>query len=92
MDDALMFLLAVAAIFVPLQYAIDDHQTANAKYLTDAGAALILPQPELNADNLRKAIDQAMTVLPAMSRAAKAMAKLDATRRVADICVAEAGL
>jgi UDP-N-acetylglucosamine--N-acetylmuramyl-(pentapeptide) pyrophosphoryl-undecaprenol N-acetylglucosamine transferase len=80
------------AIFVPLQNAIDDHQTANANYLTAAGAALLLPQPELTADNLRKAIEQAMTVLPAMSRAAKAMAKLDATRRVADICVAEAGL
>jgi len=78
------------AIFVPLLHAIDDHQTANAKYLTAAGAALLLPQPELNADNLRTLIKQAMTALPAMSQAAKAMAKLDATRRVADICIAEA--
>lgn len=83
---------ALPAIFVPLMNAIDDHQTANAKFLTDAGAALLLPQTDLNADNLRRLINQAMNELPAMSRAAKAMAKLDATTRVADICVAEARL
>jgi len=80
------------AIFVPLLNAIDDHQTANARYLSEAGAALLLPQPELNADNLRKAIEQAMTSLPSMSRAAKSMARLNATQAVADICVAEAAL
>lgn len=80
------------AIFVPLLHAIDDHQSANAKYLTEAGAALLLPQPELNADNLRKAIEQAMTSLSSMSQAAKAQAKLAATQTVADICVAEAAL
>ncbi len=80
------------AIFVPLLHAIDDHQTANAKYLTEAGAALLLPQPELNAENLRKAINKAMTALPEMSRAAKAKARLDATVTVADLCVKEATL
>lgn len=76
------------AIFVPLLHAIDDHQTANAKYLADAGAALLLPQPELNAENLRKTITQAMTSLHSMSRAAKAKAQLAATQTVADICAA----
>jgi len=80
------------AIFVPLPHAIDDHQTANARYLTEAGAALMLPQSELNAENLRKAVEQAMTSLHSMSRAAKAKARLDATQTVADICVAEAAL
>jgi UDP-N-acetylglucosamine--N-acetylmuramyl-(pentapeptide) pyrophosphoryl-undecaprenol N-acetylglucosamine transferase len=80
------------AIFVPLLNAIDDHQTANAKYLTEAGAALLLPQTELNADNLCKAIRKAMTALPEMSQAAKAKARLAATQTVADICVAEAAL
>lgn len=78
------------AIFVPLLHAIDDHQSANARYLSDAGAALILPQPELNAETLRKAIEQTMTSLTSMSQAAKNLAKLDATKTVADICVAEA--
>lgn len=80
------------AIFVPLLYAIDDHQAANAKYLSEAGAALILPQPELTAANLRNLIEQAMTSLSSMSQAAKAMAKPAATQTVAAICAAEAGL
>ncbi len=80
------------AIFVPLQNAIDDHQTANARYLSEAGAAILLPQPELNADTLRKTIEQAMTSLTSMSQAAKAKARLAATQSVADICVAEAAL
>lgn len=75
------------AIFVPLLHAIDDHQTANARFLTDTGAALLLPQPELNATNLRKLINQAMTSLPSMSLAAKNQARLQATQTVADICV-----
>lgn len=75
------------AIFVPLLHAIDDHQTANARFLTDAGAALLLPQPELNVANLRKLINQAMNSLPSMSQATKQQAKLHATETVADICV-----
>lgn len=75
------------AIFVPLLHAIDDHQTANARFLTDAGAALLLPQPELNTANLRKLINQAMTSLSSMSQAAKQQAKLHAAETVADICV-----
>lgn len=74
------------AIFVPLLHAIDDHQTANARYLCEAGAALLLTQPELTAANLQKLIEQAMTSLPAMSLAAKSKAKRDATETVADIC------
>lgn len=78
------------AIFVPLLNAIDDHQTANARYLTDAGAALLLPQTELNADTLQKAIEQSMTSLTSMSKAVKSLAQLHATQQVADICMAEA--
>lgn len=80
------------AIFVPFLHAIDDHQTANARFLCDVGAALLLPQPELNTETLRKKVEQAMTSLTAMSLAAKSQAKLDATQTVADICIAEAAL
>ncbi len=80
------------AIFVPLPHAIDDHQTANARYLSEAGAALLLLQNELTAENLRNAIKHTMTSLTAMSRKAKDQARLDATQAVADICVAEAAL
>ncbi|WP_347987953.1 undecaprenyldiphospho-muramoylpentapeptide beta-N-acetylglucosaminyltransferase [Methylomonas sp. AM2-LC] len=78
------------SILIPLLNAIDDHQTANANYLTDAGAALLLPQTELNTENLRKKIEQAINSLPAMRQAAKQKAKLSATQSVADICIAEA--
>jgi len=36
--------MGIPAIFIPLPGAIDDHQTANAHYLTDAGAGLLLMQ------------------------------------------------
>jgi UDP-N-acetylglucosamine--N-acetylmuramyl-(pentapeptide) pyrophosphoryl-undecaprenol N-acetylglucosamine transferase len=80
------------AIFVPLLNAIDDHQTANARYLSDAGAALLLPQLELNAANLQKAIQQAKAALAGMGQAAKDLARPDATKIVADICINEAKL
>jgi UDP-N-acetylglucosamine--N-acetylmuramyl-(pentapeptide) pyrophosphoryl-undecaprenol N-acetylglucosamine transferase len=80
----------IPAIFVPLMNAIDDHQTANARYLSDSGAAVLLPQPELNPSHLRKLIEQTMTALPEMSQNAKSKARLDATQTVADICVNEA--
>ncbi|WP_317199117.1 undecaprenyldiphospho-muramoylpentapeptide beta-N-acetylglucosaminyltransferase [uncultured Psychrobacter sp.] len=44
--------VGIAAIFVPLPHAVDDHQTANAKTLTSQGAAILLPQSELTAQRL----------------------------------------
>ena len=40
------------AILIPLPHAIDDHQTANARYLTDAGAGQLLMQKDLTAATL----------------------------------------
>lgn len=42
----------VAALFVPLPSAIDDHQTANARYLSDQEAAWLMPQVAMNTDSL----------------------------------------
>ncbi|WP_018151928.1 undecaprenyldiphospho-muramoylpentapeptide beta-N-acetylglucosaminyltransferase [Leeia oryzae] len=42
----------VAGMFVPLPHAVDDHQTANAKSLTDTGAGWLLPQGQLTDDVL----------------------------------------
>jgi UDP-N-acetylglucosamine--N-acetylmuramyl-(pentapeptide) pyrophosphoryl-undecaprenol N-acetylglucosamine transferase len=78
------------AIFVPLQNAIDDHQTANAKFLTEAGGAILLPQPELNPETMRKVILEAKASLAAMSKIAKSKARPDAAREIADICILEA--
>ncbi|ULJ65360.1 undecaprenyldiphospho-muramoylpentapeptide beta-N-acetylglucosaminyltransferase [Wielerella bovis] len=46
----------VGALLVPFPYAVDDHQTANARYMVAAEAGLLLPQSQLNADNLAQII------------------------------------
>lgn len=78
------------AIFVPLPSAIDDHQTANARYLTDANAGIMMLQKELTASHLANIINQTITELNAMGIAAKNKARLDATEAVAQICITEA--
>ena len=75
------------AILVPLQNAIDDHQTANARYLADANAAIILPQSQLNAEQLRKIILDVLPKRNSMREAALSMALPQATQTVADICI-----
>ncbi|KPN72094.1 undecaprenyldiphospho-muramoylpentapeptide beta-N-acetylglucosaminyltransferase [Neisseria sp. 83E34] len=42
----------VGALLVPYPYAVDDHQTANARFMVKADAGLLLPQNELTADKL----------------------------------------
>ncbi len=77
----------VAALFVPFPFAVDDHQSANARFLSDAGAAWLMPQGTLDAANLAQwlvGLDRAEL----LSRAGKAhaFAKPEATTRVAAIC------
>lgn len=84
--------MGIPAIFIPLPNAIDDHQTANARYLTDAGASLILMQKDLNAATLVEHITKVIKQLDVMSKTAKQYARLDATEIVAGICMAEAKL
>lgn len=75
--------LGLPAIFVPLPGAIDDHQAANARYLTDAGAGILLPQHEMNADSLAEKINEVRQRLDEFGRAARRCARLDATVAVA---------
>jgi len=84
--------IGVPAIFIPLPNAIDDHQRANARYLTDAGAGLLLMQSELNPVTLAEYITMALKQLADMRVAAQHCARLDATAVVAGYCAAEAGL
>ncbi|MEK5756924.1 glycosyltransferase, partial [Acinetobacter variabilis] len=44
----------VAAAFVPLPIAVDDHQTANAKFLADVGAAKICQQSTMTPEVLNQ--------------------------------------
>lgn len=48
--------VGIAAIFVPLPHAVDDHQTANARTLTAHDAAILLPQSELTPQRLSSEI------------------------------------
>ncbi len=75
-----------AALFVPFPFAVDDHQTANARFLVDAGAGWLMDQKALTADALAKWLD-GLTRAELLSRAEKArdLAKPDATACVADV-------
>jgi UDP-N-acetylglucosamine--N-acetylmuramyl-(pentapeptide) pyrophosphoryl-undecaprenol N-acetylglucosamine transferase len=78
----------VAALFIPLPTAVDDHQTHNARWLSDHDAALLLPQSGLNADSLRAriAVLGDRKALMKMAERARAMSLPDSATTVADIC------
>jgi UDP-N-acetylglucosamine--N-acetylmuramyl-(pentapeptide) pyrophosphoryl-undecaprenol N-acetylglucosamine transferase len=82
----------VAAIFVPFPHAVDDHQTANAKFLADQGAALLVPQPQLVPQKLAETIGSlTRDTLLQMARRARSLAKPDAARVAADACAELSG-
>jgi UDP-N-acetylglucosamine--N-acetylmuramyl-(pentapeptide) pyrophosphoryl-undecaprenol N-acetylglucosamine transferase len=82
----------VASILVPYPHAVDDHQSANARYLAERGAALVVPEREFTASRLREtlaALDRER--LRAMAEAARAAGRPEAARAVAQVCVELAG-
>ncbi len=83
----------VAACLVPLPHAIDDHQTANARFLSDVAAAILLPQKDLNAQDLAAMIQHLnRDDLKKIAVRAHALAKPYATQKVAEVCAACAGV
>jgi len=78
----------LAALFVPFPFAVDDHQTANARFLADSGAALLVQQRELTAQSLAATL-RALTREQCLEMAGKARAlgKPDATEAVAKACL-----
>ncbi|MDD5057987.1 MAG: UDP-N-acetylglucosamine--N-acetylmuramyl-(pentapeptide) pyrophosphoryl-undecaprenol N-acetylglucosamine transferase [Sideroxydans sp.] len=77
----------VASVLVPFPFAVDDHQTFNARFLSEHGAAVLLPQTELNAKKLAQLLrEMSREKLLAMAQAARALAKPDATGQVAKVC------
>ena len=78
----------VASVLIPFPHAVDDHQTTNARFLSERGGALLIPQSELTPEKLAGllgALDREK--LLAMARAARAAGKPDATRTVAEACM-----
>ena len=79
----------VPAVLVPFPFAVDDHQTGNAEFLSKAGAAWLMQQKDLSAEKLAALIGGLdRTTLAAMSDKAMKLAKPNATAQVADICEA----
>jgi len=84
---------ALPGVLVPFPHHVDDHQTRNARFLSDAGAAVLLPQTELDASSLANTLQrfvQEPELLANMSQAALALHKGDAASVIAD-ALAEAG-
>ncbi len=78
----------VGAIFVPFMHK-DRQQALNADHLVDNGAALMIEQPDLTADNLAETLDSLdRETLLAMASKARASAKLDADKTVANAIIA----
>ena len=81
----------VGSILVPFPRAVDDHQTRNAEYLVEHGAALLLRQGDALAEELHAAL-ATLAADPAtrlrMAEAARALAMPDSAERVADAVLA----
>jgi UDP-N-acetylglucosamine--N-acetylmuramyl-(pentapeptide) pyrophosphoryl-undecaprenol N-acetylglucosamine transferase len=79
--------VGAAAVFVPFPFAVDDHQTTNAKFLVDAGGGWLVQQrdlsPEWLADLMRKT---SRPELIRLAMAAKSMEKTTATAEIVHAC------
>lgn len=78
----------IASILVPFPYAVDDHQTSNAKFLSDKDAAVLLPQNELTPQGLAQLLMEfTREKLLGMAMKARELARPAATRLVAEACM-----
>ena len=82
--------VGVAAVLVPFAAAVDDHQTRNAGYLVDAGAAVVLPERELTPQALARELSRLCAdraVLLAMAQRARGLARPAATAELVAECL-----
>ena len=79
--------VGAAAVFVPFPYAVDDHQTHNARFLVDQGAGWLMPQGELTLAGLAAFLQNTdRSALLQRALAAKKMQQLHATDAVVAAC------
>lgn len=87
--------VGLGAVLVPFAAAVDDHQTRNAAFLVQQGAARLLPQakatPAALAVELTGLLGERATLL-GMAKHARALARKDAAEQVAQLCLAAGGL
>lgn len=79
----------LASILIPLPIAVDDHQTANAHYLTKQQAGILVPQRELTPEKLIELLvnfHQDRPLLLLMAKAARHLAMPDAANKVTANC------
>ncbi|MBD3640877.1 MAG: undecaprenyldiphospho-muramoylpentapeptide beta-N-acetylglucosaminyltransferase [Marinobacter sp.] len=80
----------IGAVLVPFPHAVDDHQTANARQMVDAKAAVLIPQPKLTPAVLAETLQDLAkdrTRVMNMAKAARTLARPDATERVVNYCL-----
>ena len=76
----------IASILVPFPFAVDDHQTSNARFLASAGGAVLLPQNEMTPESVSLLRNYSRGQLLQMAEKARALAKPDAAAEVARVC------
>lgn len=79
--------VGIGALMVPFPFAVDDHQTTNAAYLAEAGAAFLIQQKELRVEKLAElllSLNRAQCLQ--MANKARALGKPEATADVAAVC------
>ncbi len=87
--------VGVPALFVPYPAAVDDHQTANAGPMAEAGAAMIIPESELTPEYLAALLRdwlQSRAALQQRATKARALACPDSLGRITEICLEQAGV
>lgn len=85
-----LVIVGLPAILVPFPYAIDDHQTRNAHYPVDAGAAILVPESDRLEQDLSAALNGLLEDGPrirSMAQAAARLAKPEAAKTVAETCL-----
>ena len=84
----------VAALLVPFPHAVGDHQSMNAAFLAERGAARVIPQKQLSSGSLAGVLMELLddrSKLLALAHAARSLACPDATERVAGFCLEAMG-
>lgn len=83
----------VASILVPFPHAVDDHQTANAKYLSDRDAGILIQQQDLTADVLIGVLTgMSRDKTTAMASRARQLGLPESTRLVTEQCLVQGGV
>ncbi len=84
----------LGAVLVPFPAAVDDHQTLNAGFLAECGAAVVMAQSTLTVDSLASVLDELCADrarLGDMAEAARGLARPEASRELARACLDAAG-